>query len=671
MRRHLSHALRGAVLSAILFVGSPDEAVGRSCAQLPDSVKELREVVVKGQRDRASSSTAPLHTFSTAKLDRFGLSDIGSAVKRLAGVNLRDYGGAGGLKTVSVRGLGAAHTAVVYDGVAVANSRSGEIDLSRFALEHLSSLSLTIGDNDDIFTTARIAASAAALNLSTMPAPDDSAFHLNAKLTAGSFGYVSPFARISGQLAPKWVASIQGSMMRADNAYTFALTNGGSVTTERRNNSRAFSANTEANIAFTPRPGTSLLTKLFYYDSDRKLPGPVVYYNDINAEQLRERSAFLQTRWRQTLGSHLAVMANAKFGWDASRYADTNGKYPGGKLQQNYYQREAYASGGLLWIPTRQWAVDYSADYGFNNLSSNLPTENHPLRHTILQSLTGRWRSDRLTVTGRLLGSIYLNSSRSGDAARNAYRLSPSVSASLRLMSEREVYIRLAYKNIFRVPTFNESYFYHYGSTNLRPENTDQLNLGLTWHASPSPLISSLTMTADGYLSRVDDKIVAIPYNMFVWTVVNLEKVRGAGADITLSADVVPSRRHTVTFASNYSYQRMEPRTPDSRDYSGCQVAYVPRHSGGASLSYDNPWVGVSANITATSARFATNENLPGTRIAGYADFSAGLFRGFALGRCRMEARIDILNLFNRQYEVIARYPMPRRSFRAAIKIDL
>ena len=72
-------------------------------------------------------------------------------MRRLPGVNLRDYGGVSGLKTVSVRGLGSEHTAVIYDGVSLSDCQSGQIDLSRYSIDNVRSLSLYSGDNDDIF----------------------------------------------------------------------------------------------------------------------------------------------------------------------------------------------------------------------------------------------------------------------------------------------------------------------------------------------------------------------------------------------------------------------------------------------------------------------------------------------------------------------------------------
>lgn len=632
--------------------------------------RTLSNVTVYGNRKKTATSAAPIYNLGAKQMSRFSITDLGQAVKKLPGVNLRDYGGAGGLKTVSVRGLGAAHTGVAYDGIVLSDSRNGEIDLARYSLDNLSDISLRIADNDDIFQTARASSTAASLTLTTSPAPGDDSLHITAKAKAGSFGYVSPYLKLTRGFGEKWAANLSADYMRADNRYPFRLRNGNTSTIEHRKNSEAQALNTEANITFAPRAGAVLTSKIYYYDSRRHLPGPVIYYNDENNEQLIERTAFWQSTFRATLSPTVAFLANAKFNWDASLYSDTNGKYPGGKLNQNYYQREAYASAAAMWTPVQKLSIAYAADYFYNSLTSNLTTENHPWRNSFLQSIALRWKSDRLSASVRALASLYRNGSRTGTAARNANRLSPSAAISFRLVPDRNLYARVSYKSIFRMPTFNECYFFHYGSPDVKPENTDQINLGITWQTSVSSWLESLTFTADGYLSHVKDKIVAVPYNMFVWTVTNLGKVRGRGADITLSADFIPAERHSVLIAANYSYQRMEPRTnPESKDF-GKQVAYIPRHSGGASVSYENPWINVSANITAVSARFASNENLPQTRLAGYADTGAALYRSFRFSKYTVEPRFDILNVFDRRYEVIARYPMPGRSYRVTVKFE-
>lgn len=96
------------------------------------------------------------------------------------------------------------------------------------------------------------------------------------------------------------------------------------------------------------------------------------------------------------------------------------------------------------------------------------------------------------------------------------------------------------------MPTFTENYYYHLGSATLKPELTRQFSAGLTMQAAPSrkwwPLVA---FTADGYYNRVADRIVSVPYNLFVWRTVNMGDVHTAGLDVTLQSTWQPVPRHT------------------------------------------------------------------------------------------------------------------------------
>ena len=181
----------------------------------------LKGVDVKGVlRGRDFVSTAPKYTLSTENMARLGITDIGNALHKLPGVTLRDYGGAGGLKTVSVRGFGAQHTAVVYDGVALSDCQTGQIDVSRYTLNDVAELSLVVGDNDDIFMPAKNAAAAAALHINTlMPPTDDTDMHAVAQMKVGSWGYTNSFIRVEKNISEKFGFSLTGDYIYTKNNY--------------------------------------------------------------------------------------------------------------------------------------------------------------------------------------------------------------------------------------------------------------------------------------------------------------------------------------------------------------------------------------------------------------------------------------------------------------------
>jgi outer membrane cobalamin receptor len=70
-------------------------------------------------------SAVPTQSLSREQMHSLNALQLSDAIKHFAGVTVKDYGGIGGLKTVSIRSLGAEHTAVSYDGVAVTDFQTG------------------------------------------------------------------------------------------------------------------------------------------------------------------------------------------------------------------------------------------------------------------------------------------------------------------------------------------------------------------------------------------------------------------------------------------------------------------------------------------------------------------------------------------------------------------
>ena len=607
-----------------------------------------------------------MHVIDRRDMMTMGVTDMADALHRLPGITLRDYGGAGGMKTVSVRGFGTKHTGVSYDGVMLSECQSGEIDLSRYSLDNVAHLTLTIGDNDDIFIPARNASTPAMLTIQTLHLPsDDHRPHLTAQVKAGSFGYLSPFLRYEQSVTNKFSFSAVGEYVYAENDYPYTIKNGIETINDRRNNSRMNSGHAEVNYLWKLNTASQLSGKLYYYDNDRQLPGQVFYYSNTSRETLRDRNFFGQIGYQTRWNNGVALKLNGKFNWAASLYDD--GVVAGWVQDADYYQREAYTSLSLFYAPHSCWAFDYSADYAYNNLNSTLPTDTRPYRNTVLQTATAKYHTGRLTVMGRLLYSLYLNDARDGDGASNMRRLSPSLSLSYTLTPQLR--LRASYKDIFRAPTFNENYFFHYGSKDLKAEDTQQLNVGVTYMATQLQR-TELTATADLYYNKVTDMIQGVPHNMFVWSCVNIGKVEVLGIDATVRA-AHHIGHHTLTAAVNYSLQQAHDHTNPESPYYDYQIAYLPLHSGAGSLGWENPWVNVVVSGHGVSERWTTDEHIDGTRIAGYSELSATLWRQFHIGKALAEARLDLKNLTDKQYEIVRNYPMPGRSWQATVKVEL
>lgn len=670
MRIKKSDILRKGAAS-LLLIGGCFTAMGEQ----PDSVyHQLDDIEVVAQRIKEEvSSSSPTFKLSDEKLKLMGVTDMADALHRLPGLNIRDYGGAGGMKTVSVRGLGTTHTGVIYDGIVLSDCQSGKIDLSRYSLDNVDDVSLVIGDNNDIFIPAKASASAATIIINTGSVPEwnDSIWHFTGQLRIGSFGLINPYIKIGKRLGKTFSFSAIGDYLHAKNNYPYTLYNGILVTKERRNNSLMNSGHGELNFKWRLTLGSIFEAKTYYYDNNRQLPGPVVLYNPMSDDTLYDKNFFGQLVYSNYSLSKFSFKALAKFNWDATYYHEVDGKYTAGYNDDNYIQRETYVSGSALYVPNDVLSFNYSVDYTYNNLTSNDVTTVRPWRHSVLQSMAAKFRTSRFLITGRLLYSIYDNGVKRGVSAADKNKLSPSLSISVKPLMNYLFFIRASYKNIFRMPTFNESYYYRMGSTSLKPENTDQFNIGLTWQYGSSGPLASMTLTGDFYYNRVKDKIVAIPMNMFIWTMTNLEKARAFGVDITLEASVDLSVKQSLLLAGNYSFQRVQPRTAKTDPDYNKQVAYTPVHSGAASLIWQNSWVDVVVRTTGSGDRYGTNSNLPITRIKGYMELGCGLMKKLNIRYHSLDFRLDLLNILNTQYEIVPSYPMPGRSFRFTATFNL
>ncbi len=636
-----------------------------------DRTHQLREVIVteKGKQ-QIVTSTAPLHIIDKDQMLSLGVTDVADALHRLPGVTIRDYGGAGGMKTVSVRGFGAKHTGVSYDGVMISDCQSGEIDLSRYSLENVDHLSLVVGDNEDIFIPAKNASTPALLNIQTLAMPtEDTNPHIVTQLKAGSFGYISPYLRYEQNITNRLAFSLSGDYTYAENDYPYELKGGAITRKDRRTNSRMNQGHAEINVLWKMGDYSTMAGKVYYFDTDRQLPGVVHYYSNLCKQSLREKNAFAQVQIQAYNQKGWSMKLHTKYNWNYSAYEDP--LVPTNAYDASYWQRELYTSLAVMYTPNEKWAFDYSADYALNNLnsSSTQTINSHPYRHSLLQSGTARFKSDRLTVLGRLLHSLYLNYSKHGKSARNMRRFSPSLSFSYQLLEDEDLYVRASYKNIFRSPTFNESYYFHYGSPDLLPESTDQYNIGVTWGKKGDHMYVQLT--ADGYYNYVKDMIVAVPYNMFIWTCINVGRVRVLGADVTVDGSCDLDGGHKILLSGSYSYQKAENRTNEESEFYGNQIAYIPQHSGSIAIGWENPIVSVSLHGSGVSSRWDNNQHSEGSQIEGYWDTGVTAYHTFCWGGQKLEVRLDIKNILNKQYEIVHFYPMPGRSWQASVKYQL
>ncbi len=641
-----------------------------------DSISLSTVEVVASPMVRAVGATVEVQTLSRKDLKDLGIDNVADAVKRFAGVSVKDYGGIGGMKTVSIHNLGAHHTAVSYDGVTVSNTQAGQIDIGRFDTDNLETLSLYVGDEDNLMLSARQYASAGVLSLQTERPQFDSgrAYHLRVNLQGGSFGLASPSLRWAYRLAEHTAFSLYGKFTRADGNYPFTLHNGELVTQEHRSNTDINAWQGEANFYHTFADASELAVKAYGYYSQRGLPGTVILYANASDERLWDEDFFVQTAYRRTLSRQVQLATRLKFTHSWNRYRDWGSQYADGVQTDVNRQNEYYASATLGWHIAPGLDAALAEDVSYNDLDNNVYVNMnydvpHPSRWTSVSALTLKWRCGRWKVNGNLAYTYAAEHVTVGEAPADKHHLAPALSLNYRLLANRQLYLRAQWKNTFRVPTFNDLYYRRLGNINLRPELAREYSLGLTWNTSHRAM-RYLAMTLDAYYSRVKDKIVAFP-STYVWRMVNFGKVDIVGVDLTLGSQVDFRPRWNVKGTTSVTWQRAVDKTnPSSQIYNNL-LPYTPQWSGSASLVLSTPWLNVGYSVVMQGSRYSAEQNKREYRMAPFWDHSLTLSRDLRLHGCTVHLQVKASNFTNAQYEIIQYYPMPGRQFSATAGLDL
>ena len=629
-------------------------------------VHHLDAVTVTARRMPAKiTSATSVQVLRKEDLKNLGLQNMGDAVKRFAGTNVRDYGGIGGLKTVSVRNLGAAHTAVSYDGVAISNTQAGQIDIGRFSLDNVSSLSLAIGQDDDLLQSARLYASAGVLNIETEKPhfEDGRNTFTQIQMRGGSFGYLTPVLRHWQKLGERTRLSVDASYQRADGSYPFTLKNGSLTTEEKRINTDIESGQGEVNLFHTFRDESELSAKAYYYKSERGLPGAIILYNNASDERLWDENFFAQARYKKVFSPQWSLQAQGKYNYSWNKYEDLGAQYVNGKQTDTNRQREFYFSAAVCHQMSARFLISLAQDGAINKLHTNGTNSPEPTRYTSLTALNARYQGKQLKASATLVGTYITEEVKAGNTPEDRKRLSPTLSASWQPWKEEQFFVRALYKNTFRVPTFSDLYYLRVGNTNLKPEKATEYTLGLTWSGKPFGFTDFLSITVDGYYNKVRDKIIAFP-STYVWKMQNYGEVNITGIDVTMATAIPFGRKVNLNLSGNYSWQKaLDVTNKEAKNYKH-QLPYTPEHNGNVSATLEMPWLNIGYTVTMVGKRYYLAQNIKDNEINGYNEHTATLWREFKLGRCGLRLQAEIINLTDTQYDVIKYYPMPGRSWR-------
>lgn len=631
-----------------------------------DSLQHLNEVVVTART--VQKEIFPVQELSGKQLHQLSSHNVADALRYFSGIQIKDYGGVGGLKTVNIRSMGTNHVGVFYDGIELGNAQNGTVDLGRFSLDNMESVTLYNGQKSAIFQPAKDFGSSGSIYLQTRTPQfeEGKKYNVRASFKTGSFGVANPSVLWEQKLGQRISSSFSAEYLHSSGKYKFTYRmQEGYDTMAVRQNGDLNALRVEGGLFGQLKQGY-WKAKAYLYNSERGYPGAIVRNKFSHEDRQWDTNFFTQGTFKKDFTQWYSLLANAKYAYDYLHYlADPKKDESLMYVNNHYYQQEVYTSVANRFNLFPWWEASFSADYQFNLLNADLRDFVYPRRHTLLASIATAMRFKQVELQASLL-ETFVHDRSSGTPAPDKQKLTPSFFVSWRPFPQSGLNLRGFYKRIFRMPTLNDLYYTFIGNINLEPEFTTQYDLGFTYSRTfNNTWLRSLEVQTDVYYNEVENKIVATPTsNFFRWTMVNLGNVEIRGVDVALQTGWKIGRDLTVSNRINYTYQRAQDFTDPKSEFYGGQIPYIPWHSGSAVVNLQ--WRSWEANYSFiyTGERYSSQANIPyNYQLPWYtSDFSVS--KGLKVWKGDLKLTLEVNNLLNQQYEVVICYPMPGTNFK-------
>jgi outer membrane receptor protein involved in Fe transport len=675
--------LQAILAIALAFAVTAGASAQNPYSQTTDSIRQLHEVTVSSKQPVRTIATS--QTMNGADLQALSTTSVADALKYFAGVQIKDYGGLGGLKTINVRSLGSQHVGIYVDGIRLTNAQNGTVDLGKFSLSSMESVSLYNANKLDYCQSASEYASGATVYLQTRRPTHDS---LSVQLRNASFH--TWMVKANGQFNWRgWQGFIDGEYCTSRGDYPFRYHSEFEDTVGRRANSDIRYGRIEAALF---RGGFS--SHIYYYDSERGCPGGIVRrlsdkYTNVGREW--DRDFFVQASYQERFFKKVLFKANAKYTNEYLRYCtDYPENHNTARVDNHYRQHDVYGALCAAYMPWSWLSLSTSYDARYSILRADLKHFDDVKRLDQKQVLAAQLNWHNIQAAASVLHQRYSDWTFANVGAADPLdRWTPAVSLAYTF---HDITLRGWYKEIFRAPTLNDLYYTQVGNRNLKPEETKQWNVGVEYHYSNSQLSIqnskwAIDVQADAYINKIENRIVCLPLKgTYTWSMMNYGYTFCRGLNATIKGHY-QTGPWNFSLLTSFTWQRDVDRTnPEDEDTYDKPICYSPTFSSG-----------ITAIAGWRSLQFTTSYLYVGERMWSKADprdilepyhnidmklqynttigqvygLLGGKRASSVVSRTSTGLCLEVCDVLDIQYEHLPRYPMPGRNYKLTLSFGI
>ncbi len=575
--------------------------------------------------------------------------EITNYLQESPGIFIKDYGGLGGLKTISLRGTSSNQVVIALNDMPITSTSNPSFDLNELPINILSDIEIIKNGLSAYYGSNSIGGT---INFRTNNSKDSELVVLTSNY--GSFGRFQ-FNFKSNFFQDEFPLSYFINYTKFDGNYPFKFNNFGNIIDTFRTNSNLNKIQTGLSFDYQiSKFDFSVLSFANY--SKKGIPGVVLLgkIEDINTSS-EDFSTYIIPKITYLIDTSNIISLNNLMSVQSTTINDFNNVFINN--QTNYKFNSNH----------------FKSIVNYIRLFTNLDFFIHPefdyvdLTGTFLQPNLGNFvQQTTLSLSSGInhkidfINKLWQNSFSLRFDKFSNYKDNPFsfFLGSELLIKNYQLSLFLNISKNFRIPSFSELYYFNYGNLDLKPEKSNSLNFGLT-----NKSFDNLEMNISSYYTLTYDQIVSVPKSTLTWSAQNLGKTKNYGVELALNANFLDK----CLFA-NLSYTLQVPKdiTENSTNYNK-NIIYIPQEiiSLQSEIIISNLIFDISFYYN--SFRYFLPDNSFNSLMASYYLIDLSLKSKFQINSSIFNFQFSVNNITSTNYQIIRNYPMPGRNYLLSI----
>lgn len=600
------------------------------------------------------SKIKPAKPFKTIKIDKEVIEEkkgvsLADLLQQNSSIFIKTYG-QGSLATASIRGTGAGHARVYWNGIELNQPSLGQIDFSLLPVSFADEVELHMGNSSMVDGFGGLGGS---IQLSNS-ADYNQKLKLDVQSSVGSFSDYRNFAKIAlGTQRLSYKASVLFNDIKNDFEFTNVSLPGSPKQKQRHAENNQKAVTQEVYLKLNSKDQLSF--KGFYTITDRNIPGLMTNVSESRENQV-DRLLLAMLQWTRVGKKY---MLDWRTGWAYSELDYNDGdknlaarNYNSG--QKNQLRFKYYFTDKLKLITAAFADFDQAKTGGYG-------TRKHITKLALLAGVD--WK-----INQHLEAELFIRPEMIRDSV---IPFLPSLAVQYQPFLKHRFYLNATWAKNYHFPSLNDLYWTPGGNPNLKAESGWNSEFTIRKQRNNSTAAFQYDIDVTGFYGEIENWILWAPSNKGYWEATNLRSVLHKGIETETGLGY---KWNKWTTGLNLSYSYVESTNKSSElsedEAVGKQLIYVPYHKVQYEASVKRKGYKLVVGYRYTGKRFITTDNSRYLPANDLVDIRFNKFFELKKGH-RFFVQAEVANLFEKKYMSLPWRAMAGRSYRLTVRYTL